>query len=963
MSRSRALLLTDVVDSTQLSLRVGDAEMARLWIAHDRAARDLLPVWHGREIDKTDGMLLLFDTASDAAGYALAYQQALSELALPLKARAGLHVGSVTLRENSPADVSRGAKPIEVEGVAKATAARVMSTAMGGQILLSADARQSLSGGGLRLQSHGHWRLKGLDEPIELFEIGDDQAPFIPPPDSDKAYRVVRQDDLWLPVREIRHSLPAEGDTFIGRAEALVDLSRRIQSGARLVSVLGVGGTGKTRVVLRYGRSWLGEFPGGVWFCDLAPARSVDDIASAVAQGLDIPLGRDDPVAQIGNAIAGRGSCLMILDNFEQVARFAGQTLGHWLARADQARFVVTTREVLGLAGEAVLALPPLLPADGAALFVQRAQAAKPDFQPNAEEQAAIAPLVALLDGLPLAIELAAARVRVMPPRVLLSRMSERFKVLASKGGRLDRQATLHAAFDWSWELLPPPEKAALAQLSAFEGGFTLEAAEAVIDLSAWDDAPWTVDAVQALVDKSFVRSRSDGRFDLLVSVQAYAAEQLQTEGRYAGSGPAALVSAQSRHAAWFASLGPRRATEGRCAELENLATACRRAVELGDGDAAAGALEGAWAALVLRGPFVAGVELAELVCALPELNDRAAARARLALAHALVMDGRSARAREMYDSALVSARAAGDRHREAWILFRLGSLHQLEGRIDDARARHLDATRMARELGDRTLESVAASDLGNVALIEGHMDEALSHYTRALALAREAGDRHLQGSVLGNLGKLHLEVGRLDEADARFTEALASARAIGHSRLEGNMLCNLGMLHLLQERLAESEAASRAALVVARDLGNVQLESIVLCILGIVIERQGRADEAQAHLEAAVRLAHAFGDQISEGQSAGYLGLLHARQGRHDAARHFLESGEALLRAASDAFGLGVLLTSRAEAHHIAGDATAAATALAAASSIAAEVGASPASEIGHALARVRGLIDPARD
>jgi predicted ATPase len=963
MNHPRALLLTDVVDSTQLSLRLGDIQMAKLWAAHDRAARDLLPVWHGREIDKTDGMLLLFDTASDAVGYALAYQHALSQLPLPLKARAGLHVGFVTLRQNSPSDVSRGAKPIEVEGVAKAIAARVMSTAMGGQILVSTEARQSLSTSGLLLQSHGHWRLKGLDESIELFEIGDEGAPFFPPPDSDKAYRVVLQDDIWLPAREIRHSLPAEGDTFIGRAKALVDLSRRIQSGARLVSVLGVGGTGKTRLVIRYGRSWLGDFPGGVWFCDLSPARSVEDIAGAVAQGLDIPLGRDDPVLQIGRSIAGRGPCLLILDNFEQVARFAGQTLGQWLAQADQARFVVTTREVLGLSGEVVLALPPLLPADGVALFVQRAEAAKPEFQADAEEQAAIGPLVALLDGLPLAIELAAARVRVMPPRVLLSRMSERFKVLASKGGRLDRQATLHAAFDWSWDLLPPPEKAALAQLSVFEGGFTLEAAEAVLDLSAFDDAPWTVDVAQALVDKSFVRPRSDGRFDLLVSVQAYAAEHLQIEGRYPGSGPAALVSAQSRHAAWFASLGPQRATEGRCADLDNLAQACRRAANLGDGDAAAGALEGAWAALVLRGPFAAGVELAERVCALPELNDRAAAHARLTLAHALVMDGRSARAREIYDAAVVLARAAGDRLCEAWVLFRLGSLHQLEGRMNDARARHLEAIRMAREFGDRRLESFAASDLGNVALIEGHMEQALSHYTRALALAREADDPYMQGSVLGNLGKLHLEVGRLDDADARFTEALATARAVGHRRLEGNMLCNLGMLHLLQELFAESEAALRVALVLARELGNVQLESIVLCILGIVIERQGRAEEARAQFEAAVRLAHASGDQISEGQSAGYLGLLHARQGRHEDARRLLDSGEALLRSASDAFGLGVLLTSRAEAHLLAGHAVAAATALAAASTISAEVGASPCSEIGRALARVRGLIAPALD
>ena len=960
MSQLRALLLTDVVDSTRLSVRVGDAEMARLWAAHDRAARDLLPVWRGREIDKTDGMLLLFDTAADAVGYALAYQQALNQLGSPLKARAGLHVGPVTLRENSASDVALGAKPIEVEGVAKATAARVMSAALGGQILLSADARQSLGTDGLRLQSHGHWRIKGLDEPLELFEIGADDAPFFPPPDGDKAYRVVSQGELWSPVREIRHSLPAEGDAFVGRVDALAELSQRIQSGACLVSVLGIGGSGKTRLVTRYGRSWLGEFPGGVWFCDLASARSADGIASAVAQGLDVPLGRDDPVLQIGNAIAGRGACLVILDNFEQVARHAPQTLGRWLARADQACFVVTTREVLGLAGEVVLALPPLPPAEGATLFAQRAQAAKPDFQPSPEDQAAITPLVALLDGLPLAIELAAARVRVMPPRMLLARMSERFKLLASKGGRLDRQSTLRAAFDWSWDLLTPPEKAALAQLSVFEGGFTLEAAEGVLDLADCDDAAWTVDVVHSLVDKSFVRPRGDDRFDLLVSVQVYAAEHLQSEGRYAGSGPQALASAELRHVAWFAALGPVRAAAGRCADLDNLVAACRRAVALGAGDLASGALEGAWAALNLRGPFESGVELAESVCAVPALNNRAAARAQSVLAHVLATCGRLGPARALYDRALACARAAGDRHCEAMVAFRLGSLHESAGGMHEARAQHIAATQMARELGDPRLECLASNGLGNIGVVEGRMEEALSHYERALALARETRDRQMEGNVLGNLGKLHMEVGRTSEAQARCEQSLAIARDTGNRRLEGNMLCNLGMLYIVLERNAESEAASKAALVVTRELGNLRIEAIVRCNLGIVIERQRRTNEAQVQFEAAVGLARALGDPMGEGQFLGNLGLLHARQGRHDEARHSLAAGETLLRSVSDAFGLGVLLTSRAEAQHLAGDAAAATAALAAAASIAAEVGAGAASEIGLALARVRTLIDP---
>jgi class 3 adenylate cyclase len=144
MSEVRALLLTDVVDSTALSETLGDAEMAVLWAAHDRLARDLLPLWRGREIDKTDGMLLLFDAASDAAAYAIAYHRALATLNPPLTARAGLHVGPVILRENSPSDMARGAKPLEAEGTAKAVAARVMSIANGGQTLLSADARNAL---------------------------------------------------------------------------------------------------------------------------------------------------------------------------------------------------------------------------------------------------------------------------------------------------------------------------------------------------------------------------------------------------------------------------------------------------------------------------------------------------------------------------------------------------------------------------------------------------------------------------------------------------------------------------------------------------------------------------------------------------------------------------------------------------------------------------------------------------
>jgi predicted ATPase/class 3 adenylate cyclase len=962
MSEVRVLLLTDVVDSTRLSQQIEPAELERLWNAHDRAARDLLPVWRGLEIDKTDGMLLLFEDAADAVGYALAYQRALSTLTPPLGARAGLHTGPVTLRPNSAIDIARGAKRLEVDGLAKAVAARVMSVAAAGQILMSAPAREALNAAGMRIESHGHWRLKGLDEPIELFEVGDAGTAFVPPADADKAYRVVRRVDLWLPAREIRHSLNAERDAFVGRSDALADLSRRIQSGARLVSLLGIGGTGKTRLATRYGWNWLGEFPGGVWFCDLAPARTLDGVAHAVAQGLDVPLGRDNPVDQLGHAIAGRGRCLVILDNFEQVARLAERTVGNWMDRAPQACFLVTTREVLGLPGEDVLDLPPLPLPDGVTLFNCRAQALKPGFQSGPRDDVAIASLVFLLDGLPLAIELAAARTRVMTPRLLLQRIDDRFKLLALKGNRLDRQATLRAAFDWSWDLLSPAEKAALAQLSVFEGGFTLEAAEAVLDLSAFDATLWSVDAVHSLVDKSFVRRRSDVRFDLLVSVQLYAAEHLQTDGRYAGSGTGALEAAQKRHIEWFAAFGPERSTEEGCADLDNLTAACRRAVSIGQGDLAAGALNGASAALMLLGPYKAAIDLAGLVGSVPELTDRAAAHSLLAHARALAASGQAEIARTLYELAISHARAIGDQRCEAELMSLVGDLCFTQGRMDEARVQLEAAMQTAQKLGDRRLECFATNRLGVIEFAGGGFVEALRLYDRALELARETRNRQMQGGVLGNLAFLHAEVGRMTEARTRLGEALTIARETRDRKLEGVTLANLGQFHLMEGRLEEAVSASNDALVMARELGHVKLEYSVLCNLGIIEERLARPEEAQRHFEAALDLARALGDSRSEGQYLGHLGLLHARQARHAAASHCLAAGELLLRAASDPFGLGVLLTSKAEAYHHAGDSSAAEACLVEADAIAIEVEAQPASDMGLAVARVRALLRESR-
>ena len=954
MSDIRALLFTDVVDSTELSATLGEARSAALWAAHDRIARDLLAARRGREIDKTDGLLAMFESAADAVDYALAYHRALAGLDPPLAARAGIDIGPVSLRENPPADVARGAKALEVEGMVKSIAARVMPIARGGQTLVSERARQALGSTATRVHSQGHWRLKGVAEPIELFEVGDEQASFIPPlPRSGKAYRVVRQGEYWLPAEQVRHNLPAERDAFVDRHATLRELARRFDEGARLVSILGIGGTGKTRLVTRFAWSWLGDFPGGVWFCDLSQARDVDGIVRAVADALDVPLADEDPVRRLGSAIAGRGRCMIVLDNFEQVARHAEATLGRWLDRAGEACFAVTTREVLGLAGEESLALAPLAEADAAALFKRRAQAAQADF--GAGDDSAVAPLVRLLDGLPLAIELAAARVRIMSPRTLLARMSERFKLLASAGGRQDRQATLRAALDWSWDLLTPGDKAALAQLSVFEGGFTLEAAEAVLDLSGVAEAEWPLDAVQSLVDKSLLRPLSAQRLGLLSSVQEYAAEHLRTPGRFPGSGPAALDAAQARHGACFAALGEQQATAHGCIELENLSAACRRAVRRGDTSTAVGALRGAWAALRLRGPFRVGVELAQGVLSMPGLQVAQQANAERITASALQSVGRAAEARAALERALGHARGVADRRCEAQVLTQLGTLDANDGRSEAAQARFERALALVRELGERGLECDALNGLGTLLDFVGRSQEARAHYEAALDAARASGDRHREGGMLGNLGLLLANQGRMDEAATHIEASLLIAREVGDRKWEGNARCNLGLLQHVRGRMSEAREQLAAALAVALDLGHVELEGVVRCNLGIVCQALDDPASALAHFEAALQVARDRADRRSEGQVLNYLGLLHLRQGRFAPGREALDAGERLLREVDDRLNLALLLCSRAELEHLSGHAEPAAAALERAASMAAELGAGSDSELGQALSRVR--------
>ena len=918
MSEITALVLTDIVDSTHLNEALGDAVMGPLWLAHDAVARRLMQEFGGQEVARSDGFLILFSTPLGALGFAARYHRALRSLDVRLRARAGLHVGEVQRRANSEFDRQRGAPLFEIDGVSLPVVSRVMSIATGGQTLLTAAAVQTLGSAPFRVQSHGHWRLKGIAEPLELFEAGDENAPFVPPADSAKAYRVVRAGGDWTPVQHIPHNLPAERDAFIGRDEPLRRLQALLDGETRLVTVLGIGGIGKTRLALRHARAWLGDFPGGAWFCDLSTARSGDGVLSAVAQALGVQVNKSDPVAQLGSVIAARGQCLLILDNFEQVARQAEETLGRWMSQAPDAKFIVTSREVLGITGEHTQVLPPLAVQEGAQLFDRRAAAASDRRAVSDADAPVVEALVSLLDGLPLAIELAAARSLVMSPTMLLERMNERFSLLSSRGGRLDRQATLRSTLDWSWDLLSPQEKATLAQLSVFEGGFTLKAAEAVVRIAA--EGPQTVvDLLQSLVDKSFLRPADDGRFGLLQTVQEYASQHLQTEGRFDGSGPDAARAAEARHGAYFAQPTGREPASTRHGELDNLAMACRRAAARDDFATATATLTLTWAVLELRGPFKLGLDLSQHI--LSRGSAPADARVLLVQGCALSALGLFSEAGGVLQTALVEARANGDRVTEAHGLTRLGNLCANTGEIDAARMHLAAALALARDAHEQELECKVLNGLGTLDGMLGRTRSARADFDAGLALARRIGNRRWEGLILANLGSLQYSQGRLDDACASYAASIAIAREHADRQGEANALCNLGLMCQLKGDTDAARGHHASALRVAREIGHARLELIVLFNAAITEQESANFDESLVRFEAAMRAAEGLHDEQTQAEIRGSLGLLHCQMGNAASGRHLIEQAKQRFADDSSEADRVIVLCQSAEAYLLGAD------------------------------------------
>ncbi|HTN48287.1 MAG TPA: tetratricopeptide repeat protein [Burkholderiaceae bacterium] len=936
MSDIRALLLTDVVDSTKLAESIGDAALAQVWATHDRIARDLLQKHHGREIDKTDGMLMLFERAADAVAFAVEYHPALAAMATPVRARAGIHVGPVILRENSPADVALGAKPLEVDGLAKPTAARVMSLARGGQTLITADARDNLGATELKVESHGHWMVKGVADPIEIFEVGIPGRRFTAPEDSEKVFRVVRAAEWWMPVRDIPHNLPHQSTSFIGR-EAELDEVKALMGKVRLLTLLGMGGLGKTRLELQVAAETIHQYPDGAWFIDLAPVRDESLVVSEAAQVIGVQQEPDRTLMQSVCAHLKSRRTLIVLDNCEHLVR-ASADLAHAILRAaPHVRIIASSREALHVPGEQAYPLHPLpvpprdagpeqlMQSPAVRLFVERARQSKPSFVLDTAHAGEVADLVARLEGIPLALELAAARVRSLSVADINARLKDRYKILTG-GARVlqERQQTLRALVDWSYDLLTAPERTLFARLSVFVGGFDLESAEKVCGVEPLTSED-ILDLLASLVDKSLVQideHDNGGRYSMLETIREYAHEKLD---------PAAATAAAQRHCEhYFAQAKQARdGMEGAEqaewvqrteANIDNVRSALSFALD-GGGDPLiavkmAVALMQFW---MLRGYSTEGRQLVHRALDLPPIaaSDIAQAWALNVGACLAESQGDYGEARDMLEQCLVLRRRLGNPFDIAAALSTLSLVRLHSGDTEAAAEGEREALRIFRELGNRQGEMVGLVHLGQVAEYLGDDQEAKSCIEKAFCIAREIKHQETQGECELRLGQLAFFRGESNAAELWFKRSLTLCREAADRRGEANAMRWLGKCDISAGIAASARVRLSEALRAFRkfemwDETLACLDDIAeLCSLEAQPEQSIRLSAATQRARDKLGLQRAPREKIRQAERiAGYRAAVRPESAEEawnagsswdieDAIRNALEASESRLQAA----------------------------------------------------------------
>ncbi|MDQ3929260.1 MAG: tetratricopeptide repeat protein, partial [Chloroflexota bacterium] len=641
-------------------------------------------------------------------------------------------------------------------------------------------------------------------------------------------------------------SLPASVTSFVGREREVARVRSLLwRADVRLLTLTGPPGIGKTRLGLTVAASLGGEFEHGVWFVPLAPLFDPDLVPATIAKTLGLKESTGEPADAKLQTYLQHKQLLLVLDNFEQVVE-AAPTISGLLAVAPRLKVLVTSRAALHIYGEHEFAVPPLALPDlsedisvdalseyaSVALFVERAQAANPDFELTPDNAQAVAEICARLEGLPLAIELAAARIKTFSPHAMLERLGHRLSLLV--GGPLDRtprQRTLRGAIEWSYSLLGQSETRLFRRLSVFVGGCTLEAAEAVCDVEGATDHD-TPEVLESLANKSlltYVTVDAEPRFSMLETIREYGREQLQESGE--------ADSIQQQHARYFLSLAERAEPELRGRgqgvwmqkleiEHDNMRAALAWTLD-NDIVTALKLCAALWRFWWMRGFSKQGYDWVERAVgiargqrdSIPGQVFGAAVHAYATLAHEL---GRFAEAETLYNESRDIQREVGDRRGLAVTLCNYGSLMWQRGQYGPAESLFQESFALYKMLEDRWGMSVVLTNLGVVASARQDYPTARAFQTQNLAIKREIGDEAGLATTLNNLGVLAHYVGDLEEARQRFSESLEIRRRIGERPNTGVSLLNLGAVMCDLGDYATSRDLLRESLQMRHQMGDI---------------------------------------------------------------------------------------------------------------------------------------------
>ena len=793
---------------------------------HQAILRSSIEAAGGTEIStEGDAFFVVFQSAVAAVTAAAAAQRSLgsepwSAGVGAVRVRMGIHTGEAVLggEDYVGLDVHR--------------AARIAAAAHGGQVLVSAATHALVSGSlpdGLRLRELGEFRLKDLDRPERLAQlVGPGLADDYPPPRT----------------LDIPSNLPSQVTSFVGREREIGEVCELVRH-SRLVTLTGPGGAGKTRLSLRVAEQLQPEYPGGAFFVELAPISDAGMVPTTIAQAIGLREDAQRPVIEILEEHLRDLRLLIVADNFEQIHDGA-PLVGRLLGAAPRLTVLVSSREVLHLRGEQEYPVPPLgvpdpsvlLPLetltrfDAVALFIQRAHAVRPDFEVDQQNASAVAAICARLDGLPLGIELAAARIKLFDPIALVARLERSLTTLLTSAARdvPERQRTLRGAIAWSHDLLDSPERTLFRRLAIFVGGCTIDSAVAVCDPDG-ELGIDTFDALASLVDKSLLRRvRSlDGepRFQMLETIRDFGLERLaesadleairrRYEDHYVALARAAepeLLGARS--AEWLDRLD---------AERDNMRSAIQRAADDGRIEEALDAAGALWRFWQQRGHLVEGRETLHALLDQPAAAGptRARARALGGLGSVAYWQADIAVAERAYEEAVEIERGLDDPPGLADALYNAGFVAALLGDRARARTEYDEAIRIYESIGDRSGRQNVREALVFILLHSGDLPAARAVAEENLA-ARRMDDEPLRtASALSALAAINLKDRAFEAAHASLREAIGTYRSAGDSQRMSSLLTVAAALAFAEGDPNRAARISGAAAVIMEPLGRV---------------------------------------------------------------------------------------------------------------------------------------------